>query len=298
VPNRFSRRIFLQGAVSLAGSTAFASLGVGLYEPQEIQVERVEIRLRRLPPEFDGLRVAQLSDIHFSRYLREAHLRSVVETTNAQRPDLVAITGDFVSDSFFDGSGGRGSGGRQVDAEHAWPCAELLRTLQAPLGIMAVLGNHDFSTNPEIVSEALTTNKVQVLRNRALALQRNGQRLWLAGVDDALFRRARPELALQGVPHNECILALAHEPDFADEMRKFPVDLQLSGHSHGGQVRLPLAGALYLPKLGRKYPLGYYRCGALQLYTNRGVGVIGVPVRFMCPPELTVFTLTSGLHIG
>jgi hypothetical protein len=286
VLNRISRRTFLLGATSLASSTAFASLGVGLYEPQQIKVEHVEIRLRRLAPEFDGLRVAQLSDIHFSRYLREAHLRSIVETTRAQRPDLVVLTGDFVTGFPFGGS-------RDERAEHAWPCAEVLRTLRPPLGTVAVLGNHDCDTNPEIVAEALAENKIQVLRNRSLALQRDGARLWLAGVDDVVAGYARPELALRGVPAEECVLALVHEPDFADEMRKFPVDLQLSGHSHGGQVRLPAAGALYLPELGRKYPLGHYHFGAFQLYTNRGVGVVGIPVRFMCTPELTVFKLRS-----
>ena len=244
------------------------------------------MRLRRLPPEFEGLRVAQLSDIHFSRYLREAHLRSIVEITNHERPDLVALTGDFVT--------GLSLGGKKNErAEHAWPCAEVLRTLNAPLGTIAVLGNHDYATNPEIVSEALAANGIQVLRNRSFSLERGRSRLWLAGIDDAIAGRARPERAVRGVPPDECLVALVHEPDCADEIRRFPVDLQISGHSHGGQVRLPGVGALYLPELGKKYPLGHYRFGDFQLYTNRGVGVVELPVRFMCPPELTIFTLRS-----
>jgi uncharacterized protein len=233
------------------------------------------------------LRVVQLSDIHFGSYMTREHLGKIVEATNAQRPDLAVLTGDYVTEPVYDGFGNK-------HAEHAWPCAEVLRDIQAPLGRVAVLGNHDCGTNPDIVTAALSSNNVQVLRNRSMSLERNGRRLWLAGVDDVVKQYARPDLALKGVPTDECVLAAVHEPDFADEMRRYSVDFQISGHSHGGQVRFPVVGALYLPELGKKYPLGYYRFGDFQLYTNRGVGVIGLPLRLMCPPEITVFTLRSG----
>jgi predicted MPP superfamily phosphohydrolase len=216
------------------------------------------------------------------------HLERIVELTNAQRADLVILTGDFVTAAHT-------RRGRNARAEQAWPCASVLRRIESPMGCFAVLGNHDCLTNGDIVTEALSSGaQIQVLRNRAIAFERGGARLWLSGVDSVTVKRANPVVALQGVPKQECTVVAVHEPDFADEMRKFPVDLQLSGHSHGGQIRFPVVGALYLPLNARKYPLGHYSLGQLQLYTNPGVGVIVLPMRFLCPPEITVFTLKKG----
>jgi predicted MPP superfamily phosphohydrolase len=209
----------------------------------------------------------------------------VIELTAAQKPDLVILTGDFVTASPTRKD-------RTARAEHAWPCADVLRRIDSPLGCFAVLGNQDYDTKADVVAEALSTgSRIQVLRNRAIALEREGARLWLAGIDNVTARRANPGYALHGVPKEECTIVAVHEPDFADEMRKFSVDFQMSGHSHGGQVRFPGVGALYLPKGARKYPMGHYQIGELQLYTNRGIGVIGLPMRFLCPPEITIFTL-------
>ena len=158
-----------------------------------------------------------------------------------------------------------------------------------------MLGNHDYQTNVNVVAEALGAgSQIHLLRNRAVALERDGARLWLAGVDNVTTAHARPDDTLRGVPRQECTLVAVHEPDFADEMRKFPVDFQMSGHSHGGQVRFPLVGAIFLPPWARKYPMGHYWIGDYQLYTSRGIGVIGLPMRLMCPPEIAVFTLKKG----
>ncbi len=282
-----TRREFL--AIS-AGALAGGALGRGLYEPHETTVSQVVVNLKRLPAAFDGVRIAQLSDIHFNSFMTAGHLDRVLEMTNAQKPDLVMLTGDFVTASHR-----RNRRDRDARAEQAWPCANLLRRLESPLGCFAVLGNHDYDTNADIVAEALSTGgQIQVLRNRAVALERDGARMWLAGVDDVLAHHAEPEGTLQGIPKEECSVVAVHEPDFADEMRKFSVDFQISGHSHGGQIRLPVVGALYLPRGARRYPLGHYQFGDFQLYTNRGIGVIGLPMRFLCPPEITVFTLKAG----
>ena len=115
--------------------------------------------------------------------------------------------------------------------------------------------------------------------------------MWLAGLDDVLRRRSDLRRALSGVPSDELTILLVHEPDFADSVRGRSVDLQLSGHSHGGQIRLPLIGPPYLPPLGKKYPQGLRQLDQLALYTNRGIGTIGVPARLNCPPEITLFTL-------
>ncbi len=279
-----SRRDFLGvSAAALAGG----ALGKGLYEPHETTVSQIGVTLKRLPSAFDGLRIAQLSDIHFNSFMTIGHLDKVIALTNAQNPDLVMLTGDFVTATR--------RRERNACAEQAWPCANVLRQIESPLGCFAVLGNHDYDTNADVVAEALSIGgRIQVLRNRAVALERDGARLWLAGVDDVSAHHAEPEGTLRGVPEQECTVVAVHEPDFADEMRKFPVDFQMSGHSHGGQIRFPGVGALYLPPGAKKYPLGHYQFGEFQLYTNRGIGVIGLPMRFLCPPEITVFTLKAG----
>jgi predicted MPP superfamily phosphohydrolase len=161
------------------------------------------------------------------------------------------------------------------------------------MGIFAVLGNHD-QCNPQFIIRSLENHGITVLRNYALHVESGGARFWIAGVDDVLEGNARLDESLRTIPRGEATILLAHEPDFADAARRYPVDLQLSGHSHGGQIRLPLAGATYLPPLARKYPSGLRRLGPLTLYTNRGLGTVVLPIRFDCPPEVTLLTLRSG----
>ncbi len=204
---------------------------------------------------------------------------------NDLRPDLIALAGDFVSLSLVPYNG-------EKDAAVAEPCSELLRQMQAPHGLWAVLGNHDVSTAPRLVIGALQTRGIRVLLNQSVAIEQNGARFWLAGVNDVLSRSSDLSATLDGVPSDEATILLAHEPDYADYTSRHPVDLQLSGHTHGGQVRLPLIGPLYLPEMGRKYILGLYEVGLLTLYTNAGLGTLRVPVRFNCPPEITLLTLT------
>jgi hypothetical protein len=132
-----------------------------------------------------------------------------------------------------------------------------------------------------------------VLANRAVPLERGKDRIWLAGVDDVLKGRPDLAMALAGIPASECTILLAHEPDFADEASVMAVDLQLSGHSHGGQIWLPGLGAPWLPPLARRYPRGLYKIRETTLYTNVGLGTIHAPVRLNCPPEITLITLRS-----
>jgi hypothetical protein len=288
-PGRIRRRTFLKAAAWLGGAAAVGALGVAAYEPYALSLERIEITLPRLPRQFDGFRIAQLSDIHFEEFVSAQHVVNAVAAANNLAPDLILLTGDFVSEPFR-------SRHRHRAAEKAWPCAQTLRALRAPHGVIAILGNHDHYTDPDLVAAALTQNGIELFRNDARAVETQGARLWIAGLDDALVGRADPERALRQVPQNETVIVAAHEPDFADVMKNYPVDFQVSGHSHGGQVRLPLIGAPILPEMSTKYPMGCYRIERLQLYTNRGLGVIGVPFRFRCPPELTLFTLRRGDH--
>ena len=134
------------------------------------------------------------------------------------------------------------------------------------------MGNHDHWTDPNFIEGRLNDRGITVLRNSACPFERGNSRLWISGVDDVFVGAADLPRALQVIPQNEATVLLAHEPDFADYATRFPVDLQLSGHSHGGQVRLPGIGALILPAMAHKYPIGLNRVGHLQVYTNRGLG--------------------------
>ena len=279
-----TRRRFLSRF--LIGASAVAAIGSAdalFLEPRNLASEHIDIRLRRLPEEFRGFRIAQISDVHFGPYMGKSGLERALQLAQSFRPDLLALTGDFVSHPFGGSNGPRG-------AHYAEPCADVLAAVKG-FPVLAILGNHDHWNNAAIVEGALKDRGIQVLRNHSIPLQRGHSRIWIAGVDDALVRAADLGKALHDVPASETTLLLAHEPDFADYAARFPVDLQLSGHSHGGQVRLPGIGALVLPALAEKYPIGLNHVGSLQVYTNRGLGVINPPVRFYCPPEVTFVTL-------
>jgi predicted MPP superfamily phosphohydrolase len=267
------------GAVVAAGALGAYSLW---FEPSQTVLERVTITLDRLPPAFDGLRVAQVTDVHHSRWVSLEHIRAAVNRLNAEAFDVAVLTGDFVS--LYE---------RKAAAGFAEPCAQALAGLRGREGSFAVLGNHDHYIAPERVVDALQTAGFRVLINTAQPIERDGHRLWICGTDDALVRRADFAAAAKPVPAGESAILLAHEPDVADTACRLPFLLQLAGHSHGGQVRLPWIGATVLPALGRKYPAGRYQIGPMQLYTSRGLGLIAPPVRLNCPPEITIITLRS-----
>jgi uncharacterized protein len=283
-PRQINRRKFL-GLAAGAGVTAIAADGV-LFEPMRPSIVRKEIILKRWPARLDGFNIALLSDFHYDPIFSIHPIQSAVELVNRVRPDLVLLTGDFVTSPPF-GNRSRGL----ADAE---PCAQLLQKLQAALGLWAVMGNHDAAAGAYQVTAALRAAGVSVLSNAAAPIEHNGGRFWLAGVADVLQSSADLHSALHTVPSDEAVILMAHEPDYADYVARYPVDLQLSGHSHGGQIRLPLVPPLYLPPLGTKYYSGLYNIRELTLYTNVGLGTINVPVRLNCPPEVTLITVRRG----
>jgi len=283
-----SRRRFLQTAGVVTVGAAAVAADATLIEPVRPVLDRVDIPLRRLSPAFDGFTIAQLSDFHYDEIFSAVPIRHAVETVNLLEPDLIVLTGDYVTAPLLHDSPSR----RINAANAAEPCATLLRQLRARMGLRAILGNHDYDSDGHRVMECLQGQGIPVLVDRSVALELGGARLWLAGVDD------NPDdgditLTLKTVPQDEPVIALVHEPDAADLVARHPVDLQLSGHSHGGQVRFPLIGPAYLPPLGKKYPWGLRKVGSLTLYTNVGLGTMGAPVRLNCPPEVTLFTLRA-----
>ena len=208
-----------------------------------------------------------------------------VQLAQSFRPDLIALTGDFVSHPLTQRNGPAG-------ARFVEPCADVLAQCKDS-HLVAVLGNHDHWNSASIVEAGLQERGIPVLRNASLPMERGGARIWILELTMHACARRIWRKRCAGVPADEAVVLLAHEPDFADHAARFPVDLQLSGHSHGGQVRLPGVGALLLPQLGQKYPMGFDRVGALQVYTNVGLGVINPSVRCLCPPEGTFLTLTK-----
>lgn len=280
-PFSISRRKFI-GLAAAAGVAGLAADSF-LIEPNRPEVVRQQISLRRWPSALDGFTIALLSDFHYDRYFSIHPLHSAIDIVNSIQPQLIALTGDFVSVPDL-GDPVKGA----ADAE---PCSQLLKKMRAPFGLWAVMGNHDSFTDPDRVTSVLRADGIRVLANQSAPIESGGARFWLGGVDDILGRTADLDVTLHDIPAGEPTILLAHEPDYADYVARYPVDLQLSGHSHGGQVRLPVLRPLYLPELGKKYVWGRYQIGELTLYTNRGLGTVGVPVRLNCPPEITLITL-------
>jgi uncharacterized protein len=278
-----TRRHFLYG-LTATGTAAVAGDSV-LWEPNRPRVVRKSFSLPRWPERMNGFTIALLSDFHYDPYFSAHPLRDAIPIVNDLHPDLIVLTGDFVSVPF--------TGDDAKGALASEPCAEFLRRMTAPHGLWAILGNHDVNTDGAYVTRALESQGIRVLINESAAIETNGERFWLAGVDDVIGGGADLAKTLNIVPSGEAVVLLAHEPDFADHASRFPIDLQLSGHSHGGQVRIPLLPPLYLPALAKKYVMGTYKVGHLLLYTNAGLGTVDIPVRLNCPPEITLIRLQS-----
>src|SRR5208283_2294111 len=274
--NRLTRRNFLLGSAAAAGGLALYS---GEFARHEISIVNRDVALTKLPDAFHGYRIAQISDIHFDEYTEPSFLRRVVGQVNRLAPDLVLMTGDYVSNSPL---------GHDFAHGAIFRCADLLRELTCPLRF-AAMGNHDSILGAPNIREALATAGIPLLVNQHVAIERAGERLWLAGIADPLSNKPDLGLAVPASPDGP-VLLLCHAPDYADKVLAHPrgalVDLMLAGHSHGGQVRLPLVGALHRVDGGKKYVQGLFRLGHMQLYVNRGIGTIGLPFRLNCPPEI------------
>ena len=275
---QLSRRQFLKLSGLALASGVIATSGVVALANQvgELSIERVQIPIPGLPVAFEGFTIAQLTDIHLLPYTRPEFIREVVAVANALQPDLIALTGDYV----------------WHDVGSMRELAPILAGLNAREGVFAVLGNHDYWAGVRAVKAGFQQARIPLLINQHIPITRGDGSLVLAGLDDGWAGRADLDAALAGAPADAPVILLLHEPDLADDPAiNQRCALQLAGHSHGGQVRIPGQGALVLPYLGRKYDMGLYQVGAMWLYTNRGLGEIGAPLRINCPPELTIFTL-------
>jgi predicted MPP superfamily phosphohydrolase len=281
-----TRRRFLAGG---ALSVAALSLYSGEIERHALQTVKRTVRIKNLPVAFHGFTIAQLSDFHYRDFDEPYFVEHAVQTVNRLNPDMVALTGDFITAHRILGQADSAQvKTRFTDANE---CAEILKGLICPLRFSS-LGNHD-SAEPKNIVKALRENYLTPLYNEHFAIDKGGDRLWVAGIADAYFDVPSLPTALPKRKPNEPVVLLGHEPDFADTVAAYgPVDLMLGGHTHGGQVRIPFLPAMLLPAMGVKYVSGLFEVGnGMQLYVNRGLGTMHLPFRFNCPPELTFFTL-------
>jgi predicted MPP superfamily phosphohydrolase len=278
-----TRRRFVVASAFTAGAVAFYSNDVARHE---IDVTHPTFYVKKLPPAFEGFRIAQISDLHLEEYTEDYFLRRVIDHVNDLAPDMVLVTGDFIS---------RGPLTPVVSFQAAGRCAELLSRLRCPLRF-GILGNHDAAVSSQAVRFHMEDNGLPMLVNECTRVERKGDHIFLAGLDDTEFGKPDLDATLPKSPDAPVIL-LVHEPDYADTVIAHPkakeVDLILSGHTHGGQIRLPFFGPIALPPNGRLYPEGHFQVGTSQLYVNRGIGTVGVPFRLNCPPEITIATLKA-----
>ncbi|WP_245596223.1 metallophosphoesterase [Paenibacillus taiwanensis] len=280
---RVSRRRFLK---SMIGSVLAAPFLMGAYsrwvEPKWIRKRELTIATQRLPRAFQGMRIAHLSDLHFGNHVSEQEVDSLISRVMKAQPDMICFTGDLVED-------------HKVSGKAIIP---YLKKLRAPFGQYAVLGNHDYRRATDLATEVLTEAGIDVLTNKARIINHNGSSMAIAGIDDALDGTPEMGSAIASVPDEMWTLLLAHEPDWADYTVSSHVDMQLSGHSHGGQIRAPFYGPIFLPEMGKRYPDGLYTLPRehdhpLLVHTSRGLGTTLLPMRLFCPPEWTIITLQS-----
>ncbi|HKP72029.1 MAG TPA: metallophosphoesterase [Pyrinomonadaceae bacterium] len=250
-----------------------------LAEPYNLVVERRTIKLRRLPRQLDGLRIVQLSDIHHSPFTGREQVERAVALANSLNPDIIALTGDYVSH----------------EREYAAPCAEMLGRLRARCGVYAVLGNHDHWTDAALITDLFRAEGIRVLVNEGMRFEHPthaGASFWLAGVDDTMVGLEDLPLALAGSAADEMKLLLAHNPVVLRRAARQGVDLVLSGHTHGGQVTLR-AERSPSGRPRRRLLRGLGRQGDTQIYVTRGLGTVVLPVRYGCLPEVSLLELRS-----
>jgi uncharacterized protein len=267
---------FLLVAIAVLFATSVYARGV---EPRWFDVKTIDVTIAGLNPVFAGYKIVQLSDIHArSGIMDRQQLEKLANLTNRQQPDLIALTGDYITD-------------RPDLAESM--LVNAFGQLRATDGVVAIMGNHDREEDNHIALErAFSKGKVNFLNNAVYAIERHGSKLNIAGVDDVYFQRADLPLTISQLPETGTNILLAHEPDFADiatATRRF--SLQLSGHSHGGQIVIPLLPRV-TPLLAKKYALGLYQVAGMQLYVSPGVGTTGfAQARLNCRPEISVIVL-------
>lgn len=280
-----SRRTFVRrslqvgaGLLDLGGAT----FAYGVWEASSIRVDRRTVLLPNLPEPFAGKTIAVLADLHHGPLVGLGFIRRAVQLANALEPDVIALVGDYAHR------------GHKANVQLP-PCLNALSNLRAPLGVYAVPGNHDMQNYGKTYRDLIATTPLTDLTNRAVAVTCQGEKLWLAGVDDLWWGKPNLGQALEAVPGGAALVLLCHNPDFLEEQPDARVGLALCGHTHGGQIYLPCLGAAYLPsRYGDKYRHGLVQGPASAVFVSRGLGEASVLIRLNAPPEINLLTLQQG----
>lgn len=279
-----NRRSFLKKA--LGSFLALLGLSGGTYyyakeiEPILLHINKNRISSKKINPAFQDFKIIQFSDTHIGFHYTLEQLHELVLKINGLEPDLIVFTGDL------------------VDEPHTFQwddkIVNILSKLTAPKGKYWIYGNHDHGGyGTEIVMKVMENAGFHLLQNNHTTIDVDGAQLTLAGIDDVMLGKPNLQSTLTEANPELFTILLAHEPDFADQAVNYPVDVQLSGHSHGGQVRLPFIGHLYTPAYAEKYVQGKYSLNddKLLLFVNSGIGTTRLPYRFLCKPEIHLYTL-------
>lgn len=244
-------------------------------EANSLSLENIEIPFRRLPDALDGFKIVQLTDTHHSPFTNLDHIKRAIKIANRLKPDIFFLTGDYVSH----------------EPEYISPVAEALAELKAEYGIYACMGNHDHWTDGDLVVEEFRKKNIPMLVNDGIRLKLRGEDVWICGVDDYMVGKTDLPAALDGSTEDEFKILLAHNPIIFRQAVRAGVDLTLSGHTHGGQVRLRETSRRLLRR--RKLSSGLHSRRDSQIYISRGIGTVVLPIRYQCPPEISLLTLRS-----
>jgi len=244
-------------------------------EASSLSLERVEIDLHRLPKKLDGFKIIHLSDIHHSPFTNLEHIERVVKVANRLKPDIFLLTGDYVSH----------------EKKYIAPVAKVLGGLVSRFGTYACLGNHDHWTDPDLVVKKFRDAGIKMLVNEGFRFEARDASFWMCGVDDHMVGKTDLAAALKGAFPDEMKLLLAHNPLIFRQAARFGVDLTLSGHTHGGQVKVRDPEKRLLPR--RKLSSGLHKRKDSQIYITRGIGTVVLPIRYQCPPEISLLVLRA-----
>ncbi len=292
-PKSFTRRAFLHTSILGVSGIALASCTRGIMQRNDIEITQRTFALPNLPPAFEGKTITFLSDIHAGPFMDVDEMKHIAQIVNDLKSDIIVIPGDFVTSH----------------VNEIVPFTEAMTGLTAPYGVYACTGNHDYYAGVDAVSRGMEDTGIKLLRNENAIITINGQSLYIIGIDDGdadtikkfVDGKAAPhiEAAWRGVPTNAATILLCHKPYMFEDFAKTNTGLMLAGHTHGGQIVLGRIGrtAIAFSSIASTYVDGLYRPddnrSKSQMYVSRGIGVVGVPIRINCPPEITKITLRA-----
>ncbi len=272
------KRLIILAIIALLAAPPLILL-YGYWQARRLTYPRTTITLDRLPGEFDGILCAFITDVHHGSYLSLDRVNEMVDQVNAAKPDLILLGGDYV----YDGP------------QYIRPCLTALGRLSAPMGVYAVLGNHDHWEDADLTRRVFDEVGIRDLTNTNVALGHQGARIWVCGVGDLWTDTQDLPSALAGIPEDGLRILLSHNPDYAESIIGQNVDLVLSGHTHGGQVSIPFRGPILSSSRDpKKYSAGLIHNGPMQVFVSRGIGTIVPAIRLNCPAEVNLITLKTG----